>query len=215
MLFEVFVYGSFWFWLLIGLSTFWIMASVARDSGITPTVILFVCVSALTLFGSVNLIKLIYHNPLESCLIVIAYFSIGLVWSLFKWFLMISQLRDEFHKSQSDFMKRSECLKGIDSFKKHIYDQRQYWGFDPDLRFETFDGKDIMTLAPKANNNKSIILFWISWWPFGMIWTVAHDLFEKTARFIIDYYHTLFDRITNRVLRKMSIAQTEVQRQHE
>lgn len=87
MIVELFVIGTFWFWLLLILAAIVEYVFIDRDSGIGATATLMVTGLALWLFGNFNVFSWIWHHPGLSFCYGVGYFVVGIIWSFVKWYL--------------------------------------------------------------------------------------------------------------------------------
>jgi len=115
----------------------------------------------------------VVENPVATAMIVLGYFIAGTVWSIVKWYFHLKML----HRKGKWPTVYVDAPSG--AFKDRI----------------------LKAVAPKAKDNRSHILMWMSWWPFSALWTMVNDPVRKAFEWIFDSLEKTFDRISERVFK--------------
>jgi len=96
------VFGTLWFWLLAVVAVVAVFAFIDHEDGIGATGSIIAFFLALQLFGDVKPFSWIWAHPLELFPLVLAYFAIGTLWCIAKWWFYCQDEREKY-----DEMKRS------------------------------------------------------------------------------------------------------------
>lgn len=106
---------------------------------------------------------------------VLGYALIGIIWSLFKWTRYVSKAHTQFVEKKKTWMadQRNINIKG--SWEQNVKDN---------------------DLIPNANNQKSKIAFWISYWPISIFWAILQDLLREIGEWIYERINSLYHKIT-------------------
>lgn len=138
---EFIALGTVGFWLLLGIETLFIIGCVENKStgwGFVWGVLLLL------------LIKPIFDlAPSWQWLVggFFAYFFIGAVWSIVKWYFHVKkEVRDE-----------------LANYKKTKGDEK---GYDPKY----------LKLRLQPSENKNLLCLWIAYWPWSVLWSLTRDL---------------------------------------
>ena len=161
---EFLAIGTLWFWLAaiawFIIVTFCIEKEESTGWGALLTSGAFM--AALFFFGSrepvIGLLRYIADNPGTIIGAITLYLFLGISWSMMKWW----------------FFLKGDRKRQWDSYLKYNN------GAKDDTRFPWNPA------IPKARDNKSTILMWMSWWPF----TAIFDHLERT-----------YDRMAERIMR--------------
>jgi hypothetical protein len=99
-IFSLFMFGTYWFWVLTLIAVSVIINSLERDSGNwSATVWLILFVGLLGFFGNgqffLNILRFILEKPTVVVLYVIGYLAAGVLWSFAKWFFFLAKKRKE------------------------------------------------------------------------------------------------------------------------
>lgn len=96
MIYEFFVFGTFWFWALLTFEFFFLIFHLGKENYRYCTFTLFVTILGLILFGDLRVVcSWIYHNPLQTLGLFGGYLCFGAVYSVFKWWFFVHDIRDE------------------------------------------------------------------------------------------------------------------------
>ena len=168
MLFDLFVVGGFWFWLLIIATIGLIYYFIDQESGIGATTTLAIMGVVLWLFGNFNVFHWMAHHPLLTCLGAVAYFVVGFGWMLFKWELYcrdrvcrVEEVKAEYNRAHKpptvtidtitpDLMRYNKPETLIDLSEQAIAENR----WSPE-RVEQLKAKKVATEANNASVKKA------------------------------------------------------------
>lgn len=166
---EIFIIGSFWFWLLIAIASIFILVSLEYESwgGTGATITFIIAASLFTFFGGREDLKalgnFLINSPERSILYLLSYFGIGVVWSFIKWYFFLLNLRDKL------------LYKISNKENIGVYE------------------------LPKAKDEYGRIISWMCYWMFSMIWTLINDPIKRTFKFIYMRLEGLYQKIADKM----------------
>jgi len=170
--------------------------------------------ATIVLLASVGVVQGLHVFPIwnyvsthagQTALYVLVYVVVGIVWSFIKWFSFLMSIRDKYRQWKSEFLS----FKGLDSklvalqpehiedFKTFVRNRRDYGYVDPIA--DLHDGK-----RPRAANNKSRIVSWMSFWPCSMIGTVLNDPVRRLFSFLFASFKAQYQKMSDAVFSKDS-----------
>jgi hypothetical protein len=170
------IFGTVWFWLMIG--AVWIIITAILEThtelskhhdeggGSWATVVMVIALAAYFLVGSDEHLKTAFNflvdNPVLTIGAVAAYFLTGVLWAFAKWYFFLSRIREDFDESLK--LQISSKIKNFE--------------------------------IPQARDYKNRIVTWISYWPISLSWTVLDDPLKKIAHNIYLKCGKIFDSIS-------------------
>lgn len=159
----------------------------------TWTLILFLGLNLL--FGDlVYLVRWGIGNPYTIGLIALTYIILGVIWGVFKWFLLCRNRLEEYQ----GFMDRWLSSKGYgrDDLKvKNIKDEwNKYLGNSYNIKSK-----------PKASDHKAQIISWMAYWPLSILAWIFHDFISSIFRYIYLTLKGSMDLISNWVWKDVDL----------
>lgn len=213
MWYELFVIGSFWFWTLVGVEAIVLLTAVRHDNGWWATFSVFSFAFVMWLFGNFNVFSYIFHNPVFVLSCFSGYLLIGVGWSFGKWFLFNRAIKETYQRMKEQFLDMhqqpgtvvpenlqliwAQYLNVSDHWKRN----NDHWN---DYVPKTYSIKRVEDITPKANDFKSDIIFWISYWPVSVLWSLLHDFVERMLNEIYNFFKGVYDNITRRMFQEIS-----------
>lgn len=186
---TMFVFGSFWFWILVVagalLVVYFIDGVDDRNGESDPfyvsgaTITLLVVLLILQFLSDVRPFTYVYHHPLSALLFVLGYLIAGVLWSFVKWYSYLRNWSDKYKREKAEYFARP---------KNDSPDGRDYWNR---LHRGTL---------PTAKENKSRIIAWMSYWPWSLIWTFINDPIKRAFRALYRELQQTYQRIADKVL---------------
>lgn len=141
----------------------------------------------------------ISSSPMTTLYFTISYVIAGLIWSLFKWKVYINKRVDLYESLKAEFSSRKEiksnwkdwiaCLNG------HM---KGFYGDD----YSPEKVADV--IIPKANEKKSLIVSWISYWPMSLGATLLNNPFRKFFEWIYSMVSGIYDKIGSSAATRIS-----------
>jgi hypothetical protein len=185
----IFVIGTIWFWILLGVSAGLILFFLERPlggfrddgGGAESTAVILVAFVLYWFLGSsqdiLDLAIYVRDNAWHVISMIAFYFFIGVIWSIAKWYFFLMNIKD-----------------GL--LAKVEYDKQNKL---------TTRGKDwIKDQIPQAKNNKNRITTWMSYWPFSMLWTLINEPIKKAFRYIYARIEGIFQKMSNHIFRDLT-----------
>jgi len=177
---EFFIFGTVWFWLLLTGAAFliiWFLESALNNSRDNGGGIF----STITIIGAVAI-----------------YYFLGSKDDVLNFFIFIKD-----HPLMS--ITRVGIYIGIglvwSIFKWYFFlkNKMEYLT----AKFETEHTPNWSAVSyndfPKAKNNKSRIISWMSYWPFSALWTLINEPVKKTFRFIYSKVESIYEKMAEKI----------------
>lgn len=202
-MFELFVIGTFWFWALIVAEIILLFMFVEWENGFGATISLFIFAAMLQWFGDTNIIGFVFDNPLKLVAVVAAYFLLGGVWGTVKWWIFARDCLEEYEELRDNFLRNKNLPAGTTVPQAF----RREWKQNLDRnRDRSYNGYRTLAEAPRARDNKSRIMRWMSFWPVSMLWSFLDDFVKRVFRTIYQRIHNFLQRIADNMWAKSTVA---------
>lgn len=92
-------FGTIWFWLIILVAAVYITGLTEDEDGVFANLVFIVTCLLLYFLGNAEFFKsignYIVENPNKVFFILLGYLILGTIWSVFKWFFYLRNIRDE------------------------------------------------------------------------------------------------------------------------
>lgn len=165
------------------------------------TVLLIAAVAMAQWFHMVDFVSFISTHALASVVYVLLYVAIGIGWSFVKWFSFLMGARDRYRQWKTKFLGK-DGINPFDpipenkrfEFIAFIQSQSDYFYREPVA--DLLDGK-----RPRASNNKSRIVSWMSLWPCSVIGTLLNDPVRRLFNFLFSQFKNLYQKLADHVFR--------------
>jgi hypothetical protein len=188
-MFEIFVYGTFWFWTLIALEiTLLFICTVNERFGFALFSVIF-GLALLHCFGNLNIFETLANHPLIIFGCFIGYFIVGTSWAICKWWFHVRDMRRKYAEVDR---KLKEMRKAYD--KAGITEEFQAWC---QKTYKIYPWYEIRDYKPNVYRSKTRILFWMSWWPFSLAWTLINDPITRAFTCIYNAITNWLQRISD------------------
>jgi len=163
------------------------------------TVVLIASLVGAHVFHVVNVLSWVQTHSFETLLYALAYVGVGVVWSFVKWFSFLMAFRDKFRTLKEAFLSaRNLDVKGSvpeelrDVFAQYIRNSKVGYHDSYGLSF---------LIRPRATENKSRIVSWMSLWPCSVIGTLLNDPVRRLFNWMFTAFKSLYERMTNHIFR--------------
>jgi len=176
---EFLAVGSWSFWVILAVSAIVMSELMDTDHPGYATALAVGLAIVLSVFGDLNLYKLIKDNPLTVLEYVIGYFIVGTAWGMIKWGFWLKKIR-----SKIDELK----IKFPNTWRNEV--TRVSWP---------------MSLPPKVAEHKTMIVGWMSLWPASMVWTLLRDPVRWLFEEIYSMLGNMMQRLSNHVFKDLDI----------
>lgn len=186
-LWTLLVFGGFWFWILAAGEVFCLFVCIAKDRGTPATISVIVFATLMALFGGPNVFRFARDHPVSFSLWVGGYIVAGTIWAIVKWWFFVRKVRRKYDDAKSKFLKG----KGFNVMvipPELREDWRRTIGFG-------------FGAPPQAREHKGDILFWMTFWPFSLTWTLVDDVITRIFEEIYEALHSFLQSISNRAFR--------------
>lgn len=191
---TVFLVGSFWFWLVL-VGTFSLMIFLTEcERGFWAFVVMLLTLAGLQAFTDANLLRLVWDHPIYLVVGVAAYFILGTVWSVVKWWLWCNDQRHKYDELKLEFLHR-HGVKGVTVVPENL---RELWRKELDSRANRYYEQKNLVKKPEVLENKSRILNWMTYWPCSLVFTALNDPIRKLFRHIYYWLRSVYQSIADR-----------------
>jgi len=202
---EFFVFGTIWFWLLLGAVTIVLFALIENDRFGWATFSLLLAAAVLHLFGDVNVFAFAREQPLTALLLAGGYAAAGTFWGLGKWFFFVQRERRRYEHQKAEFL-RSKGVSGnvVPPELKQAWRKEcggvtyQTVSDDPD---RCRKGVYPVNMAPKASDHRGQIIGWMIYWPWSLVWTLINDPVVRLFKWIYRQIQGLLQKISDHAFR--------------
>jgi len=206
MWFELFIFGGFWFWALVAAFVIAEISCVHNDSPFLAGFFVLVLCGLLFLFGEfATVLKYCFSNPGETFSYVLAYFAIGIGWSLIKWYKHVSRITSDYNAVRDRVLKENKVenvgdLIDIQDSTRSPNDTRNYSERCPKAWLKSRYEYCVRSCTP--SNNKSTITTWILYWVISLLWDCLETLTIRLVDAIYDLIKSMYSEITKRLFRR-------------
>jgi hypothetical protein len=163
------------------------------------TVTLIAALVGAQAFHIMDVLHYAEHHVLQTLLYAVAYVGVGVLWSFVKWFSFLMSFRDQFRELKGQFLTK----QGLDpngQVPEEFASQFKDWMIQKSVYGISFQMRNLE--RPKASDNKSRILAWMSLWPFSVVGTVLNDPIRRLFNFLFNQFKALYQKMADRVLAK-------------
>lgn len=214
-----FVIGSLWWYILSGLWVILLLVAIDKENILASGILIVLYLLFLQTIADLNIIKYIAHNPLESIGFILGYVLLGILWSLFKWWLYVNEKASHIRRKRYEFLKdRKKKYQKIKDKKysgvfreswKELYNLLENLTEDtsvPDALIKDWSHYiSYHADIPKASSNKSKIAIWITYWPLSVIWSFLSDFIHRFMKQLVLKIKFIYDGISNRAFRGLHV----------
>lgn len=189
MLFAFFVFGTMWFWALIILFIMFEMAFVVNERS-TESFILFIAfVLLLVLFGDFQPWIYLKANPIMALVFAGGYVVSGCLTAFLKWIMFNKRIIKKYNNLRDKFM----IANGLAAHSHIPESLKDSWKSKLHASWDNTELKNaIFPLLIK--DYKSNFVYWASYWPFVLFWTVFEQLFIKLWENLMLFCSGMFNK---------------------
>jgi hypothetical protein len=123
------LFGSFWFWVVIGAAVSLMMTATEKGSGLGATVTFVVTVVILYFFGNQSSLGALFaygiDHPWSVLSVILAYFILGTCWAIMKWYFFLIDARDKVQEKRPTYVH----IPDVTEHKGKIMLWMFYWPF--------------------------------------------------------------------------------------
>ncbi len=188
MWWPIFIIGGSWFYVLAVLASIIIIYGLEDDTppfAVWATIIFFI---ALWLCGNFNIVTWIINSPGLLCKYGAQYIVIGVVWGIAKYWFFLTDKKRKFDRIVTEYLV-DKGIKGSE-VPEHL---------QKDCRAEVYNalGSDPV---PTLSSSTKHILFWMTYWPWSMIWTCLNNPLRWAFEEIVYRMKGLFNGMYNKII---------------
>jgi hypothetical protein len=188
---EIFAVGSLWFWLLLAGESILLFVLVERDRGALATASFLATLLLLQFLGDVNIFGYVVRHPWTVALGAAAYFALGTLWAIAKWWFHVREQRARYDELRSAYLR----VYGLGPHEAMPEDLQHQW---QRCLEQARRGRRRLEVRPLAARHKAGILRWMSYWPWSFAWTMLKDPIRKAFlaiyRAIAEHLQRISDR---------------------
>lgn len=199
---ELFLVGTFWFWVLVLAEIVLLFMFVNYENGIGALVSLVVFGCCLHFASDVNMIKLLMENPLLIGVVFGAYVVLSIPWGTFRWALFCRDKVELYEEKKGQFLRSHH----IPNAKVVPPEHRDEWF---EVVESTRDPYTKQTIAdpPLARHHRGFITRAMALWPVDAVWWILGDMFVRFWKTIYNRIAGMLQHISDSMFRRTNIAE--------
>lgn len=202
MVYEFFVFGTFWFWLLAAVALVGMFWSISKEAGGWASFVLLAFFTILALFGTFNVVSYSWNHPLHAAMVVGIYLLGGVPWATAKLWIWGKNLRDDLEEIQEDWLQG----KGYNR-KTLTTGQIEEWNNSIAKKdFTQSIGNTDGEVTPKIRNHKSKVISWMIYWPVSLLWTLFKDALKRLWSAVYHAIARKLQGVLNSVFKNADLA---------
>jgi hypothetical protein len=164
------------------------------------TALLLAIVVGGQLFSVLPVLSWIGAHTTETIVYALIYVAVGVIWSFIKWFSFLIQFRDQYREQKEKFLTDNK-LNPTGQIPEELREKfGQFLGRSRGYSARSFRG-NALNEKPRASNNKSRIVSWMSLWPCSVVGTVLNDPIRRLFNFLFNHFKDLYQRLADHVFR--------------
>ncbi len=204
MLTGLFALGTIGFGILLAVATIVLIVCVEYERPTFATLTVVAAFLLLGWLGDFNLIAAVRANPLAAVAAVAAYFALGAVWAMVKWWFFLKNARDAYDEAKRQFLRNNGVASGTTRIPDHLLEkwrQEMWSGHRSAADLSDEDGGKVG--APKVSRHKGRIMIWMAYWPWSFVWTMVNDPVKRAFKAIYRALKSAFQKISDGVFNQV------------
>jgi len=193
VIYELFVFGTIWFWILGGLLAITLLTEVVNEKYGWAFVTLAFFAVMLFLFGDWKWSWVKEHQS-EVWRYALIYLTGGVILAVIKWWFLVSDAKDKYDNHKVEFLES----KGYPHATKVPEDLRETWNEEVIRIYRLSYLAHPVTaeaIIPRARENKDRIIGWMVYWPIVAFWSLFRDVLRRIYETIYRYISKSFQQI--------------------
>jgi len=178
---ELFIVGTMPFWLLILAEVVLLFIFVAYENGIGATLSLVAFGAILQFCGGVDIVGYVIHHPFQLAGLVVAYFVVGTIWGVIKWWLYVNDKLQVYEDLKIEWL-RSKGHEGTNVVPDEL--KADWKAYLEDERYAP--GRRAIAKQPLAREHKGRIMNWMAFWVPSVLYSLFNDFIRRVFQSI--YY---------------------------
>jgi hypothetical protein len=183
---------TMWLWFML-LGVVGMTVSVAFERSVLTLFILAVVLLLLEFVAKINVWSYVTVNWQFILICLAAYIPVGVLWSFFKWLLVLRSAKLRYEAKRAKFLMGHGVNTGCE-IPEHLVKE---WREEVYGRYDEHPKDDF---CPRASEHKNSILCWIGYWPFSVLATVLGDLVEHIVQEVYAKISTAYARLADRII---------------
>ena len=210
MIYDLFVVGGVFFWILVGLALIGMLSTVVREAFAGAFLIFFAFCVIVFGFSDLKWSWFVEHqNQLD--FYAILYLVGAVVTSFFKWYFFLRDAKDRYDNCKAKFLEsvnRAGETTIPDSLKRTwIRYLTDHYESDSLKYGQT---ATIANVIPSAKQNKDRIIGWMAYWPLVAFWSLMDDVlrrvWETMHRLVSRFYQNIASLVFKDIRDEMTIT---------
>lgn len=195
-MFELLAFGSVAFWILLSVVVVASAFFLEQEDGFKTTFLMVVFFVLAYASNRSSFVPFGEWNWSVIALYVAVYFTMGVIWSVVKWYFAVARRVENYEEWKEEFL-RYNGIKNISDLTGVLREQ-----FIRDASIRGF------TRTPQVSEHKATILMWMSYWPISAPATLLNDpvrkMFRMAYRNIAAQLQNMSDRMFRTVTNDMA-----------
>jgi len=192
---------AWWELLIIVLCVLWLFVAVIKE---IDELAGFICVAFLAicqLLFKIDIWSWVKDNYSKLFVLLIGYFLIGAVWSVFKWFRLVRAELTKYHEVKTKFLQKNKVIVAQSDTRSG--GQFVYYQTDTAIpkELKTAWGSALYGFEwpPSPNKYKATLIRWITTWPISFMWAIMEDFFVWLGGKIYSWIGKVYTSISNKM----------------
>ena len=196
---ELFVVGTFWFWILVALEIALLFMFVEYENGYGASFSILAFAAALQFLGKVDIIGFMYTNPMKVGLLALSYFAVGAIWGVVKWWIFCCDRLREYEEFKTEFLKENNCAGA------KVVPENLRVSFKEALAKHAWNRGRDLSKAPSAKENKAKIVRWMTFWWVSLVWSLINDFVKRLFQEIYNRISGFMQHISDAMFNKAGV----------
>jgi len=226
-LIVLFTLGSPLFWLLFLVVSSCIIWAIEENRWYWAGFSVLAFLAACVFLGDTGLVKTLIERPYMIVPYAGGFIGLGITWGFIKWFVFLHKRRRKYEDAKLAWLREEGLLdaKEIPEELKKKWTlyllNSDEWSrpkkpFVPVHRWDAKLSKDIndrvLTVRPRAWENKTKIITWMAFWPWSLFWYLLGDLLYDLWNRIYAWLGDLFEQMSKHVFRNVAADVVEIKK---
>ena len=189
-MFELIAIGGFWWWTIIAILAVVLVFCVEVRNPVGATVALLIAFLIAQFLTPLNPVGWVWANPLYALGILVGWFALGGIWTIFRWKLYVRENRT---KIQEAYARYSAGRKNPNVAATGVLQTNDVSAF-----------KRSSDNPIRVDNHKALLVLWLNYWPVSAFWWAFHAPIKYGFKFvyanIVRILHKISDNEIDRAL---------------
>jgi len=199
MIFEIIEYGSILFWLISAGFLVALLGTTYNKKGTESTMVVVSAIAVLVAFTNIPVLHWIQNlSTLRIVEYIGGYLLAGITYMILKWIYEIFETKCIYLDYREKWLKKNNLTEI--SWEK-LPKGQSFNGYDSvgacfanALSYES--GFRLDDLPPKISKHKGDLVFWASYWPLSLIFTLLGNPLRHLVNFVINLLTTPMNKIS-------------------